>query len=260
MPVTTIRLILVRMRAGCDLFYDEGADNLGENEIGDGKNVEAELTPPNLWMAYVIPMTTFLLITYLEGAFSKYYIPLYVLKVCVVTALLIKYKDVWKDIRLDWKLIPVGVIVGLAVMAEWIYVDKHTPHFAFLGTRSALDPFTSLHNPMQLTLFLAARFYGLAIMVPVMEELFWRSFLLRYISNQDFTRLKIGEYSWIAFGVVALLFGMAHPEWLAAIFCAAAYALLLRYSKSLFTVIIAHGVTNLSLGIYVLITHDWRFW
>jgi CAAX prenyl protease-like protein len=97
-------------------------------------------------------------------------------------------------------------------------------------------------------------------MDPVMEEIFWRSFGLRYATTPEFTSLPIGSFSWQGFAIVAALFGAAHPEWLVAVLCAAAYALLLRYTRSLFACVIAHAVTNLSLGLYVLTTGHWRFW
>ena len=97
-------------------------------------------------------------------------------------------------------------------------------------------------------------------MVPVMEEIFWRSFLLRWITDPDFTKLKVGEFSWSAFAVVAGIFAISHPEWLAAAIFAAMMALLLKRTGSLFACIVAHGFTNLLLGIYVMQTHSWMLW
>ena len=96
--------------------------------------------------------------------------------------------------------------------------------------------------------------------MPLTEELFWRSFLLRYITNPEFRKLRADEFSWGAFWVVAAMFAVSHPEWLAAFICAAAYGLLLRKTKSLFACVIAHSVTNFTLGVYVLISQDWKYW
>ena len=149
------------------------------------------------------------------------------------------------------------------MFAEWIWLQPltHYPHFSFLGKRTEYNPFAAIANPGLRWAFLAARFYGLALLVPLVEEVFWRSFLLRIISDpDDFERLQPWKFTWTAFGVVAVLFGFTHPEWLEAIICAVAYGLLLRQTRSLFACVVAHATTNLMLGIYVVTQHAWAYW
>ena len=204
-------------------------------------------------------MAAFVLLTTVEGNFPRnWYVGLYTVKACLVTALLVLCRRVWRDIRLDWKVLPLAILVGIAVFFEWIYVDPLTPHPRFLGSREAFDPATL--EPNIRLLFFCVRFYGLVLMVPLMEELFWRSFLIRWLTDPDHAKIPMGTFSWGAFAIVAGGFALAHPEWLAAIVCAAAYGLLLKQTKSLFACIVAHAVTNLSLGIYVLVYHKWLFW
>ena len=101
---------------------------------------------------------------------------------------------------------------------------------------------------------------GLTLMVPLMEELFWRSFLIRIITKPEWQEMNPWDFSWMAFGAVAGLFALAHPEWLAAVICAVLYGLLLRQTKSLFACFVAHAVTNGLLGIYVLSGGHWALW
>lgn len=213
-----------------------------------------------LWVAYVAPIAAFIALTTVESSASKaYYVWIYSAKVIVVTAILVWFKKPWKDIQPNARLLLPAILVGFLVFIEWVALDKWIsyPH---LGSRTGLNPFSTIAVPALRHLFLVVRFYGLAVMVPVMEELFWRSFLLRYFSNSDFTKLPIGEFSWRAFWIVAVGFGLAHPEWLVAVICACIYALLLRQTKSLFACIVAHSTTNLALGIYVLLSQDWIYW
>jgi CAAX prenyl protease-like protein len=98
------------------------------------------------------------------------------------------------------------------------------------------------------------------VIVPVMEELFWRSFLIRYLTNQDFTAIPIGRFSMTAFWLVAGASGLAHPEWLVAVVASAAYSWLLKHTGSLFATVVAHAVTNAALGVYVLLSRDWQYW
>jgi len=221
----------------------------------DGRSLQAT------WPGYVVPMFLFMALTSAENSLPHVAIGLYVVKTVVVTVALLAFRAPWRDIRPEARVLPMAILVGLVVFVEWIVVDPLTPHLGWLGgKRSALNPFADFSDPTMRVLFLAVRFYGLVLMVPVMEELFWRSFLLRWLTHPDFQGLPIGDFSWSAFAIVAACFGLAHPEWLAAIVCACAYGLLLRQTRSLFACIVAHGVTNLALGIYVLTTHTWQYW
>jgi CAAX prenyl protease-like protein len=217
----------------------------------------------NPWLPYVAPMAAFMLITALEGQFRAQYPLVYIIKVIMVTICVWFFRGPLREIKVDGKFIVPAVLVGAAVFAEWIWLDRltHYPHLAFLGKRTEYNPFVSIANPMLLWLFLASRFYGLALLVPLVEEVFWRSFLLRIFTDpDDFQRVRLGEFSWIAFAVVAAAFGLSHPEWLEAIICAIAYGLLLRQTRSLFACVVAHATTNLMLGIYVVTQHAWSFW
>ena len=212
------------------------------------------------WLGYVLPMAAFMAFTLIEGNLPQYAVPLYIGKALLITILLLVFRRPLKDIRFDAKMLIPAIAVGLAVFVEWIVIDPITPHFAFLGKRSSTNPLAAFPDPTQRALFLAVRFYGLAIMVPLMEEIFWRSFLLRWITKPEYEELPLGTYNMTAFVAVAAIFGFAHQEWLAAIICAASYALLLRQTKSLFACVVAHGVTNLTLGIYILMTQQWHYW
>ena len=217
----------------------------------------------NSWIPYVVPMAAFFIFTMFEPHGREQYPYFYILKIALVTVFLIMFRKPLTDIRFEARLLVPAVLVGAAVFGEWIWLQPltHYPHFAFLGKRVEYNPFVSIDNSLLRACFLVARFYGLVVLVPIVEEIFWRSFLLRFLTDpDDFKRLRIGEFSWVAFSAVALAFGMAHPEWLEAVLCAVAYGLLLRQTKSLFACVVAHGVTNLMLGIYVVTQHAWKFW
>lgn len=231
-------------------------------EIEAGPRTETRSEKGN-WLAYVLPMVVFMALTQAEAQFPAYGMALYIGKVMAVTGALLAFRRPLADIRSDMRALPLALLVGLVVFVMWIVVDPLTPHPAFLaslGKRSEFNPFTTFPDPTQRVLFLAVRFYGLAVMVPVMEEVFWRSFLLRWFTDPDFEKVPLGTFSGMAFAIVALCFAVAHPEWLAAFLCAIAYGLLLRQTRSLFACIVAHGVTNLALGVYVLTTHAWKYW
>jgi hypothetical protein len=224
------------------------------------ENPERNSSHSARWLPYVAPMAAFLALTTIESwAAPANYVWLYLVKVIVVTGIVIGFRQPWREIQPQAKLLLPAVSVGLAIFVQWILLDQWIP-YPHLGDRIGFNPFAAITDPALRTLFLTARFYGLVILVPVIEELFWRSFLLRYFSDPDFTRLAVGTFSWQAFCFVAIAFGLAHPEWLVAVIAACAYALLLRQTKSLFACIVAHSITNLALGLYVVLTQDWRYW
>ena len=84
--------------------------------------------------------------------------------------------------------------------------------------------------------------------------------MIRYVINPKFSEIPVGQFTWSSFVIVALLFGLEHNLWLAGIMAGAAYAFILYNTKSITHCIMAHAVTNLALGVYVLHTGQWQFW
>lgn len=106
------------------------------------------------------------------------------------------------------------------------------------------------------------RFARLVLVVPALEEIFWRGFLLRYLVREDFTALPFGACSRFSFTVVTAGFMLEHnpPDWPAALAAGALYNLVAIRTRSLPACILAHAVTNLLLGIYIMRTGQWGFW
>lgn len=214
---------------------------------------------PGILREYVVPMGLFLAFTYVEGLVPRWYVPLYILKIAVVTAALGVCRRPLGTIRFDLATVPLALAVGAAVFLEWILVDRWVP-YPHLGARSAFNPFAGIGSPWGRAAFIALTVYAMAVMVPVMEELFWRSWLIRYLTTPQWQAIAPWQYSRNGFLGVAVLFGLAHTEWLVAVICAMAYAWLLRRTQSLFACIVAHGCTNLLLALYVLHTGSWKYW
>jgi len=212
------------------------------------------------WLPYVAPMALFLGLTFAEGEFPDQYLLLYIAKVIVVLFTLILFRSTWREITFDAKWIAPSVVIGIVLCAVWIGIEKNLPYKHFLGVRTAFDPFSEIGNDGMRALFFGFRFFGLVLLVPVMEEIFWRSFLLRFISRPDFLSLRVGEFTMNALLIGSALFGLSHPEWLPAVIFALVISLWLKYTKSLFACILVHLVTNLALGIWVVTQRDWVFW
>ena len=100
------------------------------------------------------------------------------------------------------------------------------------------------------------------MIVPVVEELFWRGFILRAFVNWDrFDQVPLGRFTWMAFLGSSLLSVVQHPgNWGVSMVCWMLFNGLFYWRKSLLCLMITHGVTNLALYWYVVRTGDWQFW
>ncbi|MBT9461109.1 MAG: CAAX prenyl protease-related protein [Rugosibacter sp.] len=152
----------------------------------------------------------------------------------------------------DWAL---TVGVGIVVFIAWINLDLP---WATLGETQGFAP-TRGDGTLNWAL-VAVRIFGAAAVVPIMEELFWRSFILRWIDRSDFLRLAPAMVSLRALLISSLLFGVEHDLWLAGLLAGLAYAWLYMRSGSLWPPIAAHALTNLLLGLWVVQTNHWKFW
>jgi hypothetical protein len=210
--------------------------------------------------SYWVPLAVFGLFTTVEGYVpSPWYPWVYVAKVCAVIVSLVLLPRSLRDIAPSTRTLAPAILVGLVVFAEWILLDRWIP-YPHIGTRTAFNPFSELADPLQLWMLLVTRFFGLVVLVPIIEESFWRNFALRWVTNPDLDAVPVGTYSQTAFWMVAVGFASTHPEWLVALVAGVLFALLLRSTRSMFAVVVSHAVANLALGVYIVVTGDWRYW
>ncbi|AXS80126.1 CAAX prenyl protease-related protein [Dechloromonas sp. HYN0024] len=152
----------------------------------------------------------------------------------------------------DW---PAALLVGVAIFILWINLDQA---WASLGDPTGYDP-RDATGAIDWRLALL-RVVGAALVVPLMEELFWRSCIMRWIERADFLGLPPGKVGWRGLIISSTLFGSEHSLWLAGIVAGLVYGWLYMRRGNLWTAVIAHGVTNFLLGIWVLYTGNWQFW
>ena len=207
-------------------------------------------------------MLAFLGCIWVGSTYKSLYAPSYVARV-ILTSLLLFIG--WKHYtKIRWNHWWLGVIVGVIGIFQWIGMQLWLQkHFSFFKPpEDVFDPFAEFSTPAILYGFLAVRMIGAVIVVPIMEELFWRDFLWReIIAPNDFKLAEVGEFEWPAFLIVAAAFASVHGNWwLTAVAWGLMIGALLAYTKSLGACIIAHATTNLLLALYVLKTRDWSFW
>jgi hypothetical protein len=166
-----------------------------------------------------------------------------------------------------WKLYPLGkvlrpiatVLVGVGVFVLWIAPQEW---LGFGPRLEGFDPTLFADSPGLYWSNLSLRFLRLVVVVPLLEEIFWRGFLLRYLIREDFLGVPFGTFDWTSFLAVTGCFGLAHfgPDFVPALITGVLYNGIACYTKSLSACVVAHALTNLLLGVYIMQTGQWGFW
>jgi CAAX prenyl protease-like protein len=214
----------------------------------------------------VIPFAAFMALLALRGALpadgSAGVDPrwVYGLTVTVVGALLAlwwrEYGELATQVWPTARETLLAVAVGLVVFALWISLDA--PWMRVGEATAAFVPLDAQGQPMWS--LIAVRWVGAALLVPVMEELFWRSFLMRWLEHATFESVVPQSVGLRAVVLSTFVFTLAHTLWLGAVVAGLAYAWLYRRTGQLWVPVIAHAVTNGVLGVWVVMTGNWAFW
>lgn len=184
----------------------------------------------------------------------------YPVRAGLVGVLLLVLWPYYRELRVgdffQWRSTLLSIAVGLAIFVLWIHMDWPV---ATLGAPRGFVPADYDAGALRFAM-ITVRLCGAIIVVPLMEELFWRSFLLRFLVNSDFMRVPLGTFSWFSFVATTVLFGLEHHLVLAGMVAGALFNVLLYRTRSLFQCILSHAVANCALGIYVLRCGQWHFW
>lgn len=191
----------------------------------------------------------------------------------------------WRGLLLAAALATVGIAAwvlpawlfreGLPAWTEWLGVVKRVEGFdpgIFDGSAST----TLLHDSESTRLFLVsshppawwatvlARFFRMVVIVPFVEELFWRGFLMRYVQagDRDFRTVPFGSHTWKTFWIVTLAVTLIHhpSDYLGAFVWGSLVYYVAVKTKSLGACVFMHAMGNLLLGLYVMQTKQWGFW
>jgi uncharacterized protein len=172
-----------------------------------------------------------------------------------------------------WRLSGWSVMFGVVGVVAWIVICRGELETRFLtsigladwagyGARPAFNPLAAFHNaPVSLVAFLAIRFAGLVLIVPLIEEFFLRGFLMRFFEQADWWAIPLGRVTWTS-ALVATGYGvLSHPaELIAAAVWFSWITLLYARTRNLGDCVVAHAVTNGLLGFYILRAQDWTLW
>lgn len=178
----------------------------------------------------------------------------YLFKTFVAGAMLVIFWPVFRR-EIQWTFDGLAVAAGIGVFLIWIAFEGFYPQIG----HSSFDPYTVAGQSTVIGV-IGIRLFGAVMVVPLMEEIFWRSFVMRFLVASRFKSVPLGQFTWYSFIITAIAFGFEHHRWLPGILAGIVYAALLYRTRNLFSPILAHAVTNLLLGVYVIHTGQWTYW
>jgi CAAX prenyl protease-like protein len=212
---------------------------------------------------YVAPFAVFVVLLSLHAVLPVQDLALQILQIAIPALALFLFSRGAVDFRLRgvWASIAVGVLV----FAVWIAPDLLFPgyhrHWLFdnalvgAGKRALSEPARS--SPA----ILALRTVRAVLLVPIVEELFWRAWLMRWLISPAFEKVPIGAYRAGAFWISAVLFASEHGAyWDVGLAAGVIYNWWMIRTRSLGDLILAHAVTNACLSAYVIVAGKWEYW
>jgi CAAX prenyl protease-like protein len=221
--------------------------------------------------ARAVPFIIFLALTFCQGKFgaaSAYWF--YLAKTLVGAWLIWEMRPFVSEMR--WAVSWEAVVVGVAMFAAWVGLTGDWTTLDSLWVKLGLthppavppkpwNPHAQFgENSLIAWLMMATRIAGSTLVVPPLEEVFYRSFLYRYLAKPDFQSVPLNRFLWWPFLGTAAVFGFSHNEWLAGILCGAAYQWLVIRKNRLGDAMTAHAITNFLLGVWIVWRGAWHFW
>jgi uncharacterized protein len=217
----------------------------------------------NATARYVAPFVAFLLVLSLSGQHfipAAWEAPLWFLIIGLICWVC------WpRDISLRPRYWLSSTVIGIAVFMIWIAPDYLIPgyrnHPLFVNgitgqLHSSIQP-----DDLRSHWVLTWRTLRAALVVPIVEELFWRGWLMRWLIDTNFQKIRLGTYAPLAFWLTAVLFASEHgPYWDVGLITGVIYNYWLVRTRSLADCVLMHAVTNAVLSLFVIATAQWQYW
>ncbi|MFO0791235.1 MAG: CAAX prenyl protease-related protein [Pirellulales bacterium] len=258
--------------------------------------LRSQLVAQHPWLTFLLPFVVYMALGSLEpgppkpplqlpngatrevasqtwlGLEYKHYPIIYTVKIAATIAAMIFVAPGYRQFRFRVSLL--AIIVGIIGIVLWVWLchlelelmllrPLGLASFLGLGERPAFNPLEALKDtPVWAYTFLAIRFFGLAVIVPIIEEFFLRGFIMRYAVREDWWNVPFGEVTPLAAVVGTAVPMLMHPgELIAAFVWFSLVTWLMARTRNIWDCVAAHTVTNLLLGMYVVSHNDqWKLW
>jgi hypothetical protein len=200
---------------------------------------------------YIVPFLAYVFSFVLSDAFNLNYYVGYSLRAVLTFALLVYF---WKSYKVSFRLDIRAVLWGLAIAVVWLLLENQ-----FISVEpSEFNPFALPNLSFVLVL---VKVFSMVIVAPAIEELFTRSFLIRFfISADKWEKVRIGKFTLVSFISTVVFFGFMHSRWLQGIVSGVMFTFVLYRTKRIDSCIQAHAIANLALALVAVFSQNWYLW
>jgi exosortase E/protease (VPEID-CTERM system) len=206
-----------------------------------------------LAVALLVPFLVLLAASMVVSALSSGFDLWYPLQVVAAAAFLWHYRQAYQG--LGWSGSWQAVAIGGGVFLLWMLLEPQTD-----STQTALARGLAELSAGAAAVWLAFRVFGSVIIVPLVEELAFRSYLLRKLIARDFENVPLGQFTWVSLIGSSVLFGLLHGRWVAGILAGLAYAWAVYRRGQIGDAVLAHIITNILIAFYVVVQQRWGLW
>ena len=190
-------------------------------------------------VAQILPFAVFMLSAIPAQAFSQSPGVVYPLRVAAMLAVVALFWQLY--LRLPWRVDLVALLTGAAIGVMWIVIP--------VDSTDATTPYGALTGGLLVAWFIL-RGVGTILLVPLIEELFFRGYLETRLRLKDGLAWKIG-----AALVTAGLFAALHGRWVEAFFAGLIFSWVAhRRGGRLVDAILSHATANALIFAYAVIT------
>src|SRR6266568_6665295 len=213
--------------------------------------VSEEINP--IAAALLVPFLVLMGSMMVTAALSSGFDRLYPLRVLAVAAALLWFRRVYA--RWDWGWSWPSVWIGGAVFILWMAVDRIA-----MADATTLGAGIAALGQTEAVVWVGFRVIGSALVIPLVEEMAFRGYLLRRLAAADLEGTEANRFNWVSFVVSSAAFGLLHGRWLAGTLAGMAYALAFYRRGKLGDAVVAHMTTNGFTALFVLIAGAWSLW
>jgi exosortase E/protease (VPEID-CTERM system) len=209
-------------------------------------------SPPD---AYLGPFLAILASAMISRTVSGNFEWMYPLRFVAAAGVLLVFRRKYES--MDWRIGWAAPAVGGLVFVLWIGLDRfggaHAPSAAPAGL-------SALPGSARIT-WLVFRTLAAVITVPIAEELAFRGFVLRRLISANFESVSFQRWSFLAVSGSSLVFGLFHGDrWIAGSIAGLLYAAAQKWRGSIGDAVVAHGVTNALIAVWVMWGGWWSLW
>jgi len=196
--------------------------------------------------AQLLPFAAFMFMGLATPAMAEAPATLYPVLIGVTLAVALLFYKVYA--ALTWQVDPISLAAGLAIGVVWLLAPAPTPE------ESVTEQVAGL-GAAAFAVWAAVRVAGTSLVVPLVEEMFFRGYLLRRLMGaaDAASPLRIA----IAIGASSALFAALHDRWLLAGVAGVVYALLALRRGRIADAVQAHMASNIAIAVWALAMNDW---